>query len=351
MQDLQGKIVRAIDVGYGNTKFTMFHNHGQEIVCASFPSIAPQAAVGPDLSGGVFQKRNTFTIEVDGVRYEVGKDADLARDASYGRILDPAYSLTDTYLALVRGAIAYMGVPHIDVLMLGLPVNTFEQYNQKVAERIRGEHMIPDANGQQRPVQVHEVRVIAQPIGGFFDHSIRNGIYRRMRDQINLLIDPGYYTLDWVVAHGIKMINARSGAHSGGMSAVLGSMAESIGHELKTQISDVTAIDNAIRTNTNPRFYGREYEINRFVEIGKAKARQFVAVLANKVGNAVDIDNIILVGGGAQFFRDVIQEKFPNHELSIATEAEYANVRGFQLLGEQHAASSAFNARRSGVPA
>lgn len=59
-------IVRAIDVGYGNTKFVQFYAQGGEVACSLFPSIAPQAGSGPDLTGGVFQRRNTVQIEVNG---------------------------------------------------------------------------------------------------------------------------------------------------------------------------------------------------------------------------------------------------------------------------------------------
>lgn len=42
MQTAQSKIVRAIDVGYGNTKFVAYHNHGSEIQCFIFiSSMAP----------------------------------------------------------------------------------------------------------------------------------------------------------------------------------------------------------------------------------------------------------------------------------------------------------------------
>ena len=54
-------IVRAIDVGYGNTKFVDQHDHGSDIVCSLFPSVAPQTSAGPELSGGVIQRLNTVT--------------------------------------------------------------------------------------------------------------------------------------------------------------------------------------------------------------------------------------------------------------------------------------------------
>lgn len=340
-------IVRAIDVGYGNTKFVQFHTPGGEIACSLFPSISPQASTGADLTGGVFQRRNTVIVEVNGVRYEVGRDAKLAQDASYGRTLDADFSMTDAYMALVRGAISYMGVPHLDHLILGLPVNTHAQHHEALTKRMVGVHRIPDASGNPIDVEVRSVTVTPQPIGAFFDYTIRNNVYGRMRNQTNLLIDPGYYTLDWVVAHGVKMVNARSGAHSGGMSSILSTIGESVSKELGHQLSDFSAIDEAIRTGVPPRFFGKARDITEHIRLGKEKARQFVSVLANKVGNGgVDIDNIIIAGGGAEFFRDVIQEKFPNHELVITEDPVFANVRGFQLAGEQYMRSRSFNSAR-----
>lgn len=351
--NLSKPIVRAIDVGYGNTKFVSFHRADtNEIQCSLFPSIAPHASATDDLAGGVFQRRNTVRIEVNGVVYEVGKDARLAQDASYSRTLTSDYSMSDPYLAMLRGAMFYMAVPHIDLLVVGLPVNTVDIYGEKLRSRLLGSHTLPKVvdgvpTGESYDVEVRDVRVVAQPIGGFFDYSISNNLYGKMRNQMNLLIDPGYYTLDWLVAAGVKTVSPRSGAHSGGMSAVLGAIAEAIGKKLGTQITDVTGIDEALRTGTNPRFFGQEFEIADYVNIGKEKARQFVRTLAGKVGNkGVDIDNIILAGGGADFFKDIISESFPHHELVVTKDPVFANVRGFQLAGAQWAHQDAFISKR-----
>jgi len=336
------QIVRAIDVGYGNTKFTAFRQGPKEIHCGLFPSIAPQASSIPDLGGELFQKRNTALIEVNGVQYEVGKDAMIAADSSYGRTLDENFAMTDSYIALARGAIYYMSVDHIDLLVLGLPVNTFEAKRVKLEARMVGVHKIPgpkrtSAEPTVKEVHVRQVRVLPQPIGAFFDYSLRNQAASDMRQQVNLVIDPGYYTLDWVVANGVKVVSARSGAHSGGMSAVVAAIAEEVGRKLKTQITDVSPIDEALRTGRNPRFFGKEFDLEKYLPIGKAKAQQFVSVLANKVGSAASIDNILLAGGGAPFFHEIIADKFPHHEIRVTDEPVYANVRGFQFAGEQMA--------------
>lgn len=350
-------VIRSIDVGYGNTKFVDQHHRGSDIVCSLFPSIAPQASSGPDLTGGVLTRLDTVTVEVDGLYYEVGKDAKLAKDTSYGRILDTAFSTSAQYLALVRGALFYMRQDVIDMLVVGLPVNTLETYREVLTSRLVGEHPIPVMvrgneqawvpSKETRKVVVKAVRVMPQPIGAFFDYSIRSKKYKEMRDQMNLIIDPGFFTLDWVVAEGTKVMIPRSGAHPGGMSAILNTMAESIGSKIGSQITDVSAIDDALRHGRNPRFYGREFDISEEIRLGKEKARQFVNILANKVGgNGVDIDNIVMGGGGAAFFKDVIEEKFPKHSIVVTEDPVFSNVRGFQIAGQQWATQTDFQNRR-----
>jgi len=336
-------IVRAIDVGYGNTKFTVLRQGPGEIHCGVFPSIAPQASSMPDLAGDLLQRRNTAVVEVNGVRFEVGTDAMLAKDASYGRTLDEAYCSTDAYLALVRGAIYYMGVDKIDVLVVGLPVSTHSEKQRELEQRLVGDHAIPcprkpGSEHKDKIVHVGHVTALPQPIGAFFDFSIQEGRFKRMRNELNLVIDPGYFTLDWVVAQGTKIVNARSGAHNGGMSSILATVGEAMSRDIGARISDYTRIDDALRSGTNPRFNGKEYTLDKYLPLGNEKARQHLAVMMTKVGDPTDIDNILLAGGGAEFYRDLVAEKFPLHQIHITPDPVFANVRGFQFAGESWAA-------------
>lgn len=333
------KIVRAIDVGFGSTKFVALRQGAGEVHCGMFPSVAPQASATSDLGSEVFQRRNTCVVEVNGVRFEVGKDALLALDASYNRTLDTGFAATDAYIALVRGAIYYMGVDHIDLLMVGLPVNNVEKMQKELEKRLIGPHKIPNPrtpsgeNGD-RTVNVAQVKVLAQPAGAFFDYSVQNNRFQRMVNETNLIIDPGYFTLDWVVAKGTKVITARSDAVSGGMSAILATMAEAISKKIGTQLTDYTAIDDAIRAGKNPRFFGKEFDIKPYLPLGLEKARQSMSALATKVGSSADIDNIIVAGGGAEYFKKLVEAKFANHTVQITHDPVFANVRGFQFAGE-----------------
>lgn len=66
-------VIRAIDVGFGNTKFSWSLSLGGEVQCKVFPSIAPLAAAF-DISGGVIGRRDTTVVLVDGNAYEIRPD-------------------------------------------------------------------------------------------------------------------------------------------------------------------------------------------------------------------------------------------------------------------------------------
>ncbi|WP_288486479.1 hypothetical protein [uncultured Acidovorax sp.] len=65
-------IVRAVDVGSGNTKYVV-GTEGTEIRCASFPSIAyPSASETQAWSAS--ERRKTVSIPIGHLFYEVGPD-------------------------------------------------------------------------------------------------------------------------------------------------------------------------------------------------------------------------------------------------------------------------------------
>jgi plasmid segregation protein ParM len=250
-----------------------------------------------------------------------------------------------------------MACPSLDLLVLGLPLNTFGALQHTLAERVRGRHPVPafaiGAPGRAAGLPTHsevlvrEVYLLPQPLGALFDHAIQQGQFAKLHSQTSLMIDVGFFTFDWLFSHGVKPIAARSGAVNGGMSAILGVIAAGLGKEFGAQITNLKRLDEALRTGSSLRLFGQDRDITRHIAAGEAKAREFVAAMANKVGDGADVDNIILCGGGAHFFRDLVREKYARHDVVIAREPVFANLRGFQLAGEQRAQLLEAGARRS----
>lgn len=338
--------IRAIDVGYGNTKFVSSRPEAQNAInCGLFPSLAPRAISGADLSGGegFMKKRNTVRVTVGNFDYEVGPDAVKAQFGSEsGRMLKEDYCLSENYRALVYGALINMQQPHIDVLVLGLPMSTWKAYKDRLAALMTGLHKI----NAEFSCKIDKVIVAPQPLGGFYDHGLGIGQFRAMKEQTNLIVDPGYYTLDWLLADGVVPIDARSGAvNNGGMAEIIREVMEHVAKDFKTTPSDVGAIDRidmALRSKTPIRVFGRDSDrpIEEYLGIARKRALDPLLKLTQNIGAAGAIDNIILVGGGAHIYYDLLKGEFPRHKIQLARDAVFSNVRGFQLIGEAWARSN-----------
>lgn len=166
--------VRSIDVGYGNTKFVL-REDGDGIHCDLFPSLAPIASSVQGLDGGILAKHRIVPIEIDGLRYGVGKDSNLSLQGVNARTLDATFSQSNEYLALVRGALLYMGATEITLLVVGLPVTTALTMGPALEKRLTGTHVLSESGGSRKVVNVHRVKALAQPLGAFIDYATRTG--------------------------------------------------------------------------------------------------------------------------------------------------------------------------------
>jgi plasmid segregation protein ParM len=321
--------VRAVDIGYGNSKYIASRLPGRDICCNLFPSVVAHAS-SQDLSGGVIARRNTVCVEVSGNHYEVGPDVELALNVHSSRVLHKDFTHTPEYLALLRGALSYMQVPHIDLLVVGLPVSMLASKSSWLKETLQGTHTL----GKGEAVTVNKVMVIAQPLGGFIDHALTEGLYGRLRETRNLVVDPGFFTIDWVLARGIQPIAPRCGSFPGGVHTVLRRLAQSLGEEYAVDLDDLGVLDRALR-NGVLTLYGKDIAIEKYITSMRPVVDEAIHAMASSVGDGRDIDTIVLVGGGAQLYRAAIEHRFPSHQVQIVADPIFANVRGFQLAGEE----------------
>lgn len=320
-------IVHAMDLGWGWVKYSRRSPEGG-IEFGAFPSLAPRHA-GVDLAGSVMGRRDTVVVSVDGTLYEVGPDSgDLdSNDAS--RNLNDQYIYTDQYRAVFLGALSYMREPEIDVLVVGLPLSNM-QAAPKLKEMLTGAHKVADG----ATVLVKEVAVIPQPLGGLL-HCL--GLKDRpelefMREEMNLVIDPGFLTFDFLLSNGEKVIENRSGAHPGGVSKVLRSIADSISQKFGQKYENFAAIDRGLRRR-KIKINGELEELDEHIKNTKFVLEGSVNYMKNIVGGGSDIDNIILLGGGASVYRRTLESYYPKHSIIVIDDGQLANVRGFYQAG------------------
>jgi len=314
--------IRSIDLGYGNIKFVTGLESDGTPICRLFPSLAPIATAN-SLESGPFQSRDTVRVQVNDATYEVGPDVRLALKGYSASDRTKSFVETDAYLARFRGALAYMGVSRIDLLVLGLPVEDYEENKHLLAGLAKGEHPLPDG----KKVFIDKVMVFAQPMGGFYNFLQAHSKEHQIRNRYTLVIDPGYVTLDWVFADGFNPVNARSGSYPGGVSKIL----EEIGNALKDK--NLPRIDEGLRTN-DYTIHGKKVDLRPYLENAKPAIEEAVVAMANSVGDTAEISRIVLVGGGAFLYQPAIEKRFKGIEVLRDKGSVFSNVRGFQFIGE-----------------
>lgn len=324
-------VVRAIDLGSGFVKANRRAANSNALEYFSFPSLAPRHA-GGEVTVSMFGKRDTVVVEVDGTPYEVGPDsADLDTNDST-RNLNDMYIHTDQYKAVFYGALHYINEESIDLLVVGLPLTTLHRADE-LKKKMIGEHKI----NATTTVTVKDALVLPQPFGGLqycFAQGDTREEFEFLREETNLIIDPGYLTFDFLVTNGEKINDARSSAHPGGVSKVLRAIAQSISNKYGIKYDNLTAIDRALERR-RIKINGKTEDMLEHIRYARPTIEASVNFLRNIAGDGSDLDNIILLGGGHTIFAKTIQGYYKDRTIYVLGDAQFANVKGFQAKGEE----------------
>lgn len=341
-------LARAIDVGFGHTKFSKGHvNTDWSLPCDSIPSLAPAGAFDNQLAaGGTMSRLEVVTVEVEGQMYSVGPDALKAAPGAFRRILDESFFTSPQYLALMRGALFYMAIPPakaIDCLVVGLPLNIYRNADLRtsIAKQFQGMHQLPDAGGAARAskVLVREVHVLPQAMGALIAQAQANNGLGKLDQETHLVVDVGFGTLLWMVSQGTKPMGARCGETMGGISTLLQSIASDIGVGLNNNPAVLDRIDRALREpDFELKVGGQVIDMKPYRNKVKAVITEHVAAMLRSLGSFADIDNIYVCGGGGAHYLPLLQEAFKGYKIMCdPAKARFENVRGYQIVAEKRA--------------
>lgn len=350
----EAAVVRAIDVGFGLVKASVRHADGVAFI--SFPSMAIPADASAVRTLGT-RRRDTFDVPVNGASYEVGRDVGLAQaGGSFGRDVTDEFYRGAIYEALTKGALRYMleaGDSEIDVLVLGLPVN---QYNDsKRRDHLRAHYEGQIEVGDGRHVRVGRVLVQAQPMGGYaaLDEHLDalNDVISRTPgalqplasgdalDELSvLMVDPGEHTLDWLLIQQGSINPRASGAASDAgrhrvVRSVLDSLVAEVGRPLGPAV--MPRINDALRNGKPVKLSGVAHDLQHLEPVIMTVVEDSINRMVDGLRDAHEIiDLMVLVGGHPERYRDVLAKRFPAIPVFIMPDPMSANVRGFQMIGE-----------------
>jgi hypothetical protein len=157
---------------------------------------------------------------------------------------------------------------------------------------------------------VHKALAMAQPNGALIDYATQHDKVEAMEQELSLVIDPGSRTFDWLVARGMKLSHKQSHSVDRGVSNILQLIADDISQEIGKPYTNLEAIDLALRTGKGLTVFQRSYNPARMRPMVEIIAKDAVAAMMRRIGEAYNVQHVILVGGGAFLFKKAVKQAF-----------------------------------------
>lgn len=318
-------IVVGVDDGFAMTKVVVMQG-GKIIKQLMIPSRARSGLNGTTILGRAEEGEIDARYETEGATFTVENLSD-AESARFDE-----YPFSPMNRAIVAHALRVAGLGGKEVKVAsGLPLSMYykgTQADQAVVDRKRESLLkaVTTLDGT-KVANITGHHVFPEGLAAWVDYAIsEDGHVRADLDEAIGIIDIGGRTTDIaVVLPGRKIDHARCGSADLGALNVI----EEVAVALK-KVHNVTLgadkIEPALRTR-QVKFWGKTQDIGALVDAAALNVMGAITREVNRrLSNAVDLDKILLVGGGAHLFRGV-SSAFPNVE--IPQEPEYANARGF----------------------
>lgn len=321
--------VLGLDIGYSNLKIA----HG---LTGRDPKtlLVPSGAAPEDkIPQGIRISDQGLSVKVGDQVWRIG----LSHSSfdQWARSLHIEYTDSLSYGALYYGALAMTGAGTIDKVITGLPVSLWgdKRISDAVVSKLIGTHQIQE----DRYVTVKAVEVIPQPLGAFINSYWQAGHEASvLADGRILVVDPGFYSVDWVVIEAGGLRKSGSGTSLNAMSVLLKEASRLIKEE-RDGVITVERLEEVLRSGkTETYLYGARLDLTSYLE-RSSRAIAFLALeelresIRREVGS---VDVVVLAGGGGNQFKSAIETIFPKSRLLMDARPELANAKGFYFYGE-----------------
>jgi plasmid segregation protein ParM len=324
---MEKKVIVGLDIGYSNLKIAVETNGSER--CIVLPAgAAPADRFGTRFDGSLNEEY--INVLVNDESYIAGVSPDKA--AMHTRELHDEYANSNSYKALFHAALLLVEEDEIDILVTGLPVKQFNEEKRKTAleNMMTGKHQVTPI----RSVVVKKTIVIPQPIGGFLDYVNSENV--DIDDSRILVIDPGFFSVDWVVIRDGNLQKQSSGTSLTASSVILEQCAISMAADYGAKVS-IEVLENAFRKDKKTiKILGKQVDFVSYLNNAiKAVVPSVLTSMKQAIRNEYgEPDEILLVGGGAQFFEQTVKTVFDRVNVKIPNDAICSNARGFLVLAK-----------------
>ena len=321
--------VLGIDIGYSNLKLAYGPQGAEPKVLLRPAGAAPADRLGEKIRGN--EEEDFVRVLVNETVFVAGISPDRAE--LWSRELHENYPSTDSYRALLHAGLLLSELEQVDLLVTGLPVNQYlnEELRNRLVKLMQGEHQVTP----RRKINVGQVKVVPQPVGGFVDHVWNLPDATEISDSRVLVVDPGFFSVDWVLISNGELRRQSCGTSLEASSVILDEAVRLIADDFGGSVGR-ERLENAIRNgHAQVRLFGERVEVAPYIKKATDKVGPIVATRLReslRKENA-GADKVLLVGGGVGFFEAAVKEAFPQLKVSTPDTPVFANVRGFWRMG------------------
>lgn len=325
---MNAKVAMGLDIGYSGLKFV--YGTGVEPVIRALPAGAGPEDMLPEQIGEG-KADELHRVLVGGQPWVAGVEPH--RLQGWSRDLHEDYPSSDTYWALFLAALQATGAHQIDHLVTGLPVEHYQDADRKdrLVQKLTGSHQID----QVRSVTVSQVTVMPQPAGAYMDLVSNTSDLDMLEQGRILVIDPGFYSVDWVTIENGEIRQASSGSSTNATSVLLDTTDQLLSDDYQAR-AGAERIERAVRSGQSSCYLaGEKVDLTPYITKAKEKIapRALTEMRQSLRRDTAAVDLILMVGGGAQYYEQAAKEIFPYARVITPAQPELANARGFFQVG------------------
>lgn len=325
-------LVVGLDIGYSNLKLVTGSSERDARVLLQPAGAAPVSHLAEPVRAP--EEAAGLRVQVDGRPWAAGLSPD--RFEGWARPLHADYPTTATYRALFHAALLLSGADRVDRLVTGLPVSQAHDSARRRALQHALLGRQPVAPGHL--VEVREVVVLPQPVGAYVDliwSSATPELLDRVERGSVLVLDAGFFSLDWTLIVRGELRRRASGTTLEAMSVVLETAARLLAEDRGGQPCP-GALEEALHAgHPDLLVLGQKVTLAPYL----ARAAEAVAPVALESlrqalrRESANLDVLLLVGGGASAYAAPIRALFPETPTVTPRDTVTANARGFFRYG------------------
>jgi len=269
---------------------------------------------------------DVIQVRIGNDNYVVGEpDGDYISDADKLKTPENIENLKVCTLTAI--GLSYPTETFIEInLIVGLPVAYFTQQKDKFKNMMENisEKIYINKLGIDQTIQVKKVLVFPQSAGLIFKKAQQSD---KIKKETSLVIDVGGGTWDISQFDGLKLVNKAT--YPNGMLILHSKIAQELNSKYYTKFKTSNIYDLIIRG-----FFTVEGEKKSMSEVDHLINKSVFDVVTslNRDFDVTNVDNIYLIGGGANEVKPFLDKYINNIELE--KDSQFTNAECFELMGK-----------------